>query len=75
MQVSGARTIKLLVRVSAVAKSATAAKGQRPTPEVQYDSLAIDAHHPLLADHQPLVIVDDCRDARRDTDRGLRSAA
>jgi predicted amidophosphoribosyltransferase len=49
----------LLVRQTAVSKSATAGAGQRPGPQEHYDSLGLDPRQPLLSPNERLVIVDD----------------
>lgn len=55
----GGDVLELLKRLAAVPKSATAAQGQRPGPEVHYQSLGVLENRPLLTARHHLVIVDD----------------
>lgn len=54
-----AAVLPLVIRKSPVAKSATAAPGQRPTPENHYDSLAVDPKVVLLPGIKSFTLVDD----------------
>jgi len=54
-----ADVLTLLTRIKAVPKSATAGRGQRPSPETHYESLSVQRAAPLLAPTARFTIVDD----------------
>jgi predicted amidophosphoribosyltransferase len=55
----GREVLPLLVRTKPVKKSATAAKGERPSPEEHFESLDVAGNRPLISDARQIVLVDD----------------
>jgi len=53
------QVIPLLLRTKAIRKSATSSKGERPSPEEHFATLAVEENRPLLATGCHFIIVDD----------------